>query len=81
MSREIPCISDKLMKQVEAIFAHGPQRAKSHDQRFGQWLVNKIRTQYSDECKGYTTPDEQITKILFNMENPELYELLRDYND
>ncbi len=81
MSREIPCISDKLMKQVEAIFAHGPQRAKSHDQRLGQWLVNNIRDKYADECKGYVPDQEQVTRILFNMENQEIYEILRHYND
>ena len=71
MGRDIPYISDELMKQVDAIFAHGPQRAKSHDQRLGQWLVNKIRIKY---------PKADPSKMLFNLENPELLEMLRDYN-
>ena len=72
MSKEIPYISDKLIEQVNRIFYHGAQRAKSHDQRFGQWLVNKIRTKY---------PNGDVQGILFNLENPEIYEMLRDYND
>ena len=60
------------MKQVDRIFYHGPQRAKSHDLRFGQWLVNKIRTKY---------PDGDVQRILFSIENPELLELIKEYND
>lgn len=70
--REVPFVSDELMDQVDRIFYHGEQRAKSHDQRFGQWLINKIRTKY---------PNADPTHILFNMENPEILELVKDYND
>ncbi len=85
MAKEIPFVSDKLMEQVEQIFAHGPRRAKSHDQRFGQWLINKIRS--SDKWKA--AYDDAATKgsekaliemILWNMENPEMYEMIGDYN-
>ena len=71
-SKDIPYVSDELMKQVDRIFVHGAQRAKSHDQRFGQWLVNKIRMKY---------PNGNVEGILFNLENPEILEMLRDYND
>ncbi len=70
--REIPVVSKELIEQVNRIFYHGERRAKSHDQRFGQWLVNKIRTKY---------PDGDVQRILFNLENPEILEMLRDYND
>ena len=66
---DIPVVSDEIMDEI---FAHGGQRAKSHDQRFGQWLVNKIRT---------NSDSEDIVRILFNIENPEMLEMLRDYND
>lgn len=69
---EIPFVSDKLMEQIDKIFYHGKQRAKSHDQRLGQWLINKIRTKY---------PNGNVNVILFNLENPEILEMLRDYND
>ena len=45
--REIPVVSEELMKQVDSIFAHGGQRAKSHDLRFGQYLVNMV---YKKTC-------------------------------
>ena len=70
--RDIPVVSEELMEQVDRIFAHGGSRAKSHDLRFGQWLVNKIYSQY---------PDGDVKRILFSMENPEMLELLREYND
>ena len=69
---EIPFVSDKLMEQIDKLFYHGSQRAKSHDQRLGQWLVNKIRTKY---------PNCNVERILFNLENPEILKMLRDYND
>jgi len=69
---EIPQVSDELMDQVNRIFYHGERRAKSHDLRFGQWLINNIRRKY---------PDGDVDRILFNMENPEILEMLRDYND
>lgn len=69
---EIPYVSDELMEQIDKIFYHGAQRAKSHDQRLGQWLVNKIRIKY---------PDGDVERILFNLENPEILEMLEGYND
>lgn len=71
MDREIPVVNEELMRQVDRIFYHGGQRAKSHDLRFGQWLVNMIRTKY---------PNGDVQGILFNLENPEILEMLRDYN-
>ena len=62
------------MAQVDRIFYHGEQRAKSHDLRFGQWLVNKIYKEYNCDQSG-------VTRILFNLENPEILEMLKDYND
>lgn len=73
LGRDIPFVSEELMEQVDRIFAHGPQRAKSHDQRFGQWLVNKIRTKYGGDCN--------VEGILFNLENPEILEMIKDYNE
>jgi hypothetical protein len=74
MTRNIPYVSDELMDEVEKIFAHGAQRAKSHDQRFGQWISNKI-------CMKYNCSRQEAGHILFNLENPEIYEMIRDYND
>jgi|APSaa5957512535_1039671.scaffolds.fasta_scaffold46053_4 hypothetical protein len=78
MGKEIPRVSDELMEQVERIFSHGPSRAKNHDQRFGQWLVNKIRTKYTNY--GFMT-QEQVTRVLFNLENQEIWDMIKDYND
>jgi hypothetical protein len=82
---DIPVVSKELMDQVDRIFAHGGQRAKSHDIRFGQWLVNKIRAKYTkqneDGSKTYIPISADIVRILFNLENPEFLELMRDYND
>jgi len=72
LSDIVPQVSDELMEQVDRIFYHGKQRAKSHDLRFGQWLVNNIRIKY---------PDCDVRRILFNMENDEFLELIKDYND
>ena len=72
MGKDIPYISEEMMESVERIFAHGPSRAKNHDQRLGQWLVNKLR-----DKQGST---EGVTRILFNLENQELWDLLKDYN-
>lgn len=74
MDREIPVVSEELMKQVDRILYHGEQRAKSHDQRLGQWLSNKI-------CLKYKCSREQAGHILFDLENPEILEMLRDYNE
>ena len=90
MGNDIPVISEKMMEMADSIFAHGGQRAKSHDQRFGQWLVNKIRTdpKYKegfDECyKDPSNPSEwkaYVEQILFNVENQEIYDWIKDYND
>lgn len=93
MNKEIPCVSDELMKQVNRIFYHGPQRAKSHDQRFGQWLINKIRQtkKYQEAMSEYTTKYKSkgylefekcwIETFIWNVENPEIYEMLKDYNE
>jgi len=75
MNREIPVVSEELMKQVYRIFYHGGQRAKSHDLRFGQYLLNQIAHKY--KCKSRA----DATRILFNLENPEILELIKDYNE
>jgi len=76
MKNEIPFVSDELMEQVNRIFYHGEQRAKSHDLRFGQYLVNAIHKKY-----GNGIDDLNVSGVLFNMENPELLELIKKYND
>lgn len=54
-------------------------RAKSHDQRKGQWLINKIRTEdYTN--KKMDMEDEQIVSILFNIENYEFDKLMENYD-
>ena len=78
MGKDIPYISEEMMASVESIFSHGKSRAKNHDQRLGQWLVNKIRT--ADSTNTEMLSHEQVTRILFNMENQELWDLLKDYN-
>lgn len=77
MGKHIPFISDEMIKDVERIFWHGPRRAKHHDLRLGQWLVNTIYTKY---CKGEHN-DDHVTRVLFNLENQELWDLLKGYND
>jgi len=79
MAKYIPYISEEMMKSVERIFAHGPRRAKHHDQRLGQWLVNKIRT--ADGTNTEMLSHTQVTRILFNLENQELWDLLKGYNN
>jgi len=75
IANDIPVISKELMELAESIFAHGDSRANNHDQRFGQWLVNKVRTKYKCEDQASTT------RVLFNLENQEIYDLIKDYND
>ena len=75
MGKHLPFISDKMMKDIDAIFAHGPSRAKNHDLRLGQWLVNTIRRNYQG-CS-----DQHIVHILFNLENQELWDLIKEYNE
>ena len=66
-------------------------RAKNHDQRKGQWLVNKIRadTNYKynrafQDAYNEDNPDLSwkalIEQLLFNMENREFDEYMEDYN-
>jgi len=66
-------------------------RAKSHDQRKGQWLVNKIRadTNYKynrafQDAYNEDNPDLSwkalVEQLLFNMENREFDEYMEDYN-
>lgn len=70
-------------------------RAKSHDQRKGQWLVNKIRT--APENQKYMCKKEDYDKygleycvnadkafvevMIWDMENDEFDKLMKDYND
>jgi len=72
----IPVVSEELMKQIDRIFAHGGQRAKSHDLRFGQFLINTIYKKH-----GNGVDKLNISGIIFNMENPEMLEIMRHYND
>lgn len=69
-------------------------RAKSHDQRKGQWLINKIRfnnPKYQKDFDGIDwkklglpqakyIEDSIIEHILWNMENDEFDELMGDYD-
>ncbi len=70
-------------------------RAKSHDQRKGQWLVNKIRAEtnykynrafqdaYNVDLKEKTMGcywKALVEQLLFNMENREFDEYMEDYN-
>jgi len=75
MGRDIPYISEEMMASVERIFAHGKSRAKNHDQRLGQWLVNKIYQEHgcdSSEC---------LRRFLSSVENQELWDILKGYNE
>lgn len=69
-------------------------RAKSHDQRKGQWLVNKIRSdpEYKESFdKAYNEDTKEKTmgvywkalveQILFNIENDEYDKFMGDYNE
>jgi len=66
-------------------------RAKSHDQRKGQWLINGIRENdpTNPSKEDYERFGEfavnnaiyaNIERKLFNMENPEFDKLMEDYN-
>ncbi len=58
-------------------------RAKSHDQRKGQWLYNKIRVTDMPECKSETDlilHKARIADIIWNMENKEFDKLMEYYN-
>ncbi len=64
-------------------------RAKSHDQRKGQWLINKIR--FADDFpkpRKSLTPEEcvafekAVVEIrLWNMENDTFDKLMGDYDE
>lgn len=66
-------------------------RAKNHDQRKGQWLVNKIRADTNfkynrafQDAYNSDKPDLSwkalVEQLLFNMENREFDEYMEDYN-
>ena len=67
-------------------------RAKSHDQRKGQWIINKIRTTkdfiktYSEVAGNMAMNDaislekSMVEMRLWNMENDEFDKLMEDYN-
>lgn len=74
-NHDIPYVSDELMEQIDRIFAHGPRRAKSHDLRFGQFLLNEVGRKYDCDSR------EHAARILFNLENPEILEIIKHYND
>ena len=75
MGKRIPVISKELMEQVDRIFWHGDSRAKNHDLRFGQYLLNAIAHKYNLKDRG------EATHLLFNLENQEVYDLIKGYND
>ena len=76
--RKIEYIPD-IIEQVEKLFEHGHSRAKNHDQRLGQWIVNKIRTD-NFSINHRTWSDADIVRHLFNIENREFLDLVGDYN-
>lgn len=61
-------------------------RAKTHDQRKGQWLINKIRQseKYHDSYKDawdHGKEKQFIEMLIFNIENKEFDEFMSDYDD
>jgi hypothetical protein len=57
-------------------------RVKSHDQRKGQWLINKIRNKF--DYSKISSIEQEKTMIelrLWNMENDEFDRLMSDYNE
>ena len=67
-------------------------RAKSHDQRKGQWLVNKIRfdKKFQGTCERISNKDNisysaqekyMVEVVLWEMENDEFDRLMGDYYD
>ena len=75
MGKDIPYISEEMMASVERIFAHGDSRAKNHDLRLGQWIVLTIHHKYGSVTKN------DVIRTLFNLENQELWDLLKGYNE
>lgn len=58
--------------------------AKSHDERKGQWLYNKLRPQEKEDVKipiSHKNYEEYITNRLFNMDNDEFDRLMEKYFD
>ena len=80
MAKIIPRISDEMMEAVEKMFYHGESRARNHDSRLGQWIVNMIRTEGMTK-KNITMDHSTVCSILFNMENQELWDLMKGYNE
>lgn len=65
-------------------------RAKSHDQRKGQWIINKIRSDPKFPKidykklgldKGSDVEKRMVELRLWNMENDEFDRLMGDYNE
>lgn len=65
-------------------------RAKNHDQRKGQWIINKIRMSETFPKidykllgleKGILLEKSMIERKLWNMENDEFDRLMGDYNE
>ena len=62
-------------------------RAKSHDQRKGQWLINKIRgnnPKYRDSYSIISSVEDEkwlTENFIWNMENDEFDKLMADYNE
>jgi len=59
-------------------------RAKSHDQRKGQWLYNKIRIKPDmPDCKSemdLLLHKARLADIIWNMENDEFDKLMAEYD-
>lgn len=76
--RKIEYIPD-IIEQVEKLFEHGHSRARNHDMRLGQYIINKIRTDnFSENHRDWD--DSSIVRYLFNIENREFLDLVADYN-
>ena len=67
-------------------------RAKSHDQRKGQWLINKIRMdpKFQETCNRISIEDSvsyseqekwMVEMKLWEMENDEFDRLMGDYDE
>ena len=54
-------------------------RAKSHDQRKGQWFINKIRENNPKVMNEHY--HKNIELKIWNMENDEFDRMMSDYND
>ena len=57
-------------------------RTKPHDQRKGQWLINKIREQFNyKDIKSVDQEKRMIELRLWNMENVIFDKIMSDYNE